>query len=79
VIDEFYERRGSTQRGYSWINRLTYDTYAKYFKLLDLKLIHLQFSEKWDQEFYDRFADILIRYPITDLRRDFFTAVLVKP
>jgi SAM-dependent methyltransferase len=78
VIDEFYERRGSSQRGYSWINRLTYDTYAKYFKLLDFKLIHLQFSEKWDQEFYDRFSDILIRYPITDLKRDFFTAVLVK-
>lgn len=79
VIDEFYERRGVPQRGYSWVNRLTYDAYAKYFRLLDLRPLHLQFSEKWDEEFYERFRDILIRYPVTDLKRDFFTAILQKP
>lgn len=79
VMDEFYERRGKPARGYSWVNRLTYDTYAKYFRLLDLRLLHLQFSERWDQAFYERFASVLSRYPLTDLKRDFFTAILQKP
>jgi len=79
VAIEFFERQG--KRGhFSWVNKLTYDTYDKYFRLLGLELVHLHFSEKeWDQQFYERFEDVLGRYPITDLKRDFFTAVLRKP
>lgn len=79
VIDEFYARRGLPQIGFSWVNRLTYDTYAKYFKLLGFEVLHTKWTERWDQEFYERFSDVLSRYPVTDLRRDFFVAALRKP
>lgn len=78
VAIEFFERQGKKGK-FSWVNKLTYDTYDKYFRLLDLEVVHLAFSEKpWDQEFYERFEDVLGRYPKTDLKRDFFTAILRK-
>lgn len=79
VAREFFRRRGR-EEGFYWVNRLTYDTYQRYFDLLGFEVAHLGFTEReLDREFYERFEDVLGRYPISDLTRDFFTAVLRKP
>ncbi len=62
------------------MNRLTWDHYERYFDQLGFRVRHVRIYEgKWDQEFYERFEDVLGRYPITDLKRDYFVVVLEKP
>jgi len=79
IAREFFRRRGR-EEGFYWVNRLTYDTYRRYFDLLGFEVVHLGFTEReLDQDFYERFEAVLGRYPISDLTRDFFTTILRKP
>jgi len=80
VIKEFYRRRGQTERGASWVNKLTWLQYERAFETIGFKTRMLRFSEReLDEEFYERFEDVLGRYPRWDLTKDFFTVVLEKP
>jgi len=80
VIKEFYRRRGETERGSSWVNKLTWDQYERSFNQVGFKIKMLRFSEREiDEEFYKRFEDILGRYPRWDLTKDFFNVVVEKP
>ena len=80
MIKEFYRRRGMPERGSSWVNKLTWDQYERYFNAVGFKIKMLRFSEREiDEEFYKRFEDILGRYPRWDLTKDFFNVVVEKP
>jgi len=80
VIKEFYRRKGLKERGAAWVNKLTWAHYERYFDLVGFNVKMAKFiGRPFDQEFYDRFENVLNRYPIFDLTKDFFTAVLERP
>jgi SAM-dependent methyltransferase len=80
VIRDWDEKHGRGRKGPAWVNRLTWDNYERYIGEIGFTLRHIQFQEaNWDEEFYRRFEDVLGRWPIRDLKRDFFLAVLQKP
>jgi hypothetical protein len=80
VIREFYRRQGLEERGSTWVNKVTWAQYERYFELIGFRVRMVQFAEKpLDTEFYRRFSYVLERYPTFDLTKDFFTAVLERP
>jgi SAM-dependent methyltransferase len=80
VISDWSVSHGLRPRGASWVNRLSWGHYERYIAEIGFRLRELTFQEaEWDQEFYERFEGILGRFPITDLKRDYFLAVLEKP
>ena len=80
VIKQFYERRGEKPKGASWVNKLTWDHYERFFEQIGFTVKMQRFSEREiDEEFYKRFEDVLGRYPRWDLSKDFFNVVLAKP
>lgn len=80
VIAEWDEKHGRAPEGSAWVNKLSWNHYERYIHDIGYRLRSLSFDgAQWDQEFYERFEDVLGRVPITDLQRDFFTAVLEKP
>lgn len=79
VFSEFYERRGGPPRGAAWVNRLGWTEYEELFRRTGFRLRSLWFTERdLDRPFYDRFKDVLSRYPEVDLTRDFFHVVVEK-
>lgn len=80
VFREFFRRRGLTEQGASWVNRLTWAEYENHFERLGFRVKALKFTETdLDEPFYRRFESILGRYPTWDLTKDFFQVVLEKP
>ena len=80
VFREFFRRRGLTEQGASWVNRLTWAEYENHFRRLGFQIRALRFTETdLDEDFYRRFEGILGRYPRWDLTKDFFQVVLEKP
>ena len=80
VISQFRERHSGRAAGASWVNRLTWAQYEDYITALGFVMHSLKFSEvALDEEFYERFSNILSRYPRWDLTKDFFHVVLEKP
>jgi len=80
VIREFYRRRGEPERGASWVNKVTWAQYERFFELIGFRVRAARFRERpFDEEFYHRFEDALGRYPKSDLMKDSFTVVLEKP
>ena len=80
VIKDFYKRRGMRERGAAWVNKLTWAQYERYFELIGFKVRMVKFlGRPFDKEFYDRFENVLNRYPLFDLSKDFFNVVLERP
>lgn len=80
VIKDWYTSKGKKARGATWVNKLTWAQYEQFFAELGFKVKMARFiGRPFDKEFYDRFEDVLNRYPIFDLSTDFFTVVLEKP
>ena len=80
VVREWDVKHGRAPKGLSWVNRLSWEHYARHIARLGFRLRRLDFSQSpWDEDFYRRFEDVLGRFPAQDLVRDFFTAVLEKP
>jgi SAM-dependent methyltransferase len=80
VFSEFYRRRGRSESGAAWVNRLTWEQYEAQFKRVGYRIRMLRFIETpLDEAFYARFAGVLNRYPRADLTRDYFEVVLEKP
>jgi cyclopropane fatty-acyl-phospholipid synthase-like methyltransferase len=80
VIAEWNVQHGREPRGSAWVNKLTWNHYERYIHDIGYRLRQLSFTEaEWDEDFYQRFEDVLGRIPRWDLKRDFFTAVLEKP
>jgi SAM-dependent methyltransferase len=77
VFMQFYERSGKAPTPAAWVNCLSIADYRRYFELAGLRLCREQFSTTpIDEDFYDRFSDVLERYPRYDLERDFIWAEL---
>lgn len=79
VIRDWDEKHGRGRKGPAWVNRLTWDNYERHITEVGFTIHRVNFQEWWDEEFYQRFEDVLGRYPRRDLKRDFFLAVLEKP
>lgn len=80
VINEWDRKNGREPEGSWWVNKLTWNHYERYIHDVGFRLRKVQFQTcEWDEEFYQRFHDILGRIPRTDLERDFFLCVLEKP
>lgn len=80
VFAEFYSHLGKSPKGPAWVNRLTHLHYRQHFAELGLETLRENFSKKpFDVEFYNRFEDMLGRYPRSDLEKDFIKVVLRKP
>ena len=80
VIREFREKHHGKPEGAAWVNRLTWAQYEDYFREIGFVMRSLRFSEvPLDEAIYERFGDILGRYPKWDLTKDFFYTVVEKP
>jgi SAM-dependent methyltransferase len=80
VIDQFRRKHHGRTEGAVWVNRLSWAQYEDYFREIGFRMRSLRFSETpLDEEFYDRFEDILGRYPRWDLTKDFFYTIVQKP
>lgn len=80
VISAYRQKHHGRSGGASWVNRLTWAQYEDYFRQIGFTMHSLKFSETpLDEAFYERFSDILGRYPKWDLTKDFFHTVLEKP
>lgn len=80
VIREWDVKHGRAPRGPSWVNRLTWDNYKAYVDEIGFELKHLDFqTPTWDEEFYQRFENMLGRWPKRDLNRDFVLMIIEKP
>jgi SAM-dependent methyltransferase len=80
VIRDWDAKHGRDTRGSEWVNRLSWNHYERYIAETGFRLRHRGFAETaLDEEFYHRFEDVLGRFPIQDLKRDFFNVVLEKP
>jgi SAM-dependent methyltransferase len=79
VISEALARKGVKVEGAAWVNRLTWAQYEDYFREIGFRMLALRFRETpLDEEFYQRFEQVLGRYPRWELTRDFFEVVLEK-
>jgi SAM-dependent methyltransferase len=80
VIREYREKHTGHSAGASWVNRLTWAQYEDYLRHIGFVIRSLRFSEEpLDEAFYERFGNILGRYPRWDLTKDFFHVILEKP
>jgi SAM-dependent methyltransferase len=80
VIREYRTKHHDRSGGASWVNRLTWAQYEDYFREVGFVMRSLRFAETpLDEELYNRFDNILGRYPRWDLTKDFFYTVLEKP
>jgi SAM-dependent methyltransferase len=80
VIAEGLGRAGRTPRGAAWVNRLTWEQYEAAFLAAGFVIRSLSFTDyPLDEAFYQRFEDVLGRYPRRDLERGFFQVTLEKP
>ena len=77
VFRQFYEHMGRKPTTASWVNKLTHLHYHDYFQRIGFDVLAETFSKKpFDEAFYQRFEDILGRYPRSDLERDFINVVI---
>jgi SAM-dependent methyltransferase len=80
VIAEYRKQQSGNDAGAAWVNRLTWAQYEDYLREIGFVIRSLRFVETpLDESLYDRFSDILGRYPRWDLENDFFHTVLEKP
>ena len=80
VVREWDVKNGREPIGHAWVNRLSYLHYEYYADKLGFEIAHRGYTETAiDEDFYQRFEDVLGRYPRADLRRDYILLVLRKP
>ena len=80
VWREFYRKVHDRDETFSWVNKLTYAQYLMYFDTLGFRQRKVWLTEStFDAPFYERFEDVLSRYPRFDLSHDFVHAVLERP
>jgi len=80
VIRAFDERHGRPPEGAAWVNKLTWEQYRDEILRIGFRIRRERLRETpLDEAFYRRFEDRLGRYPLADLRRDFFEVILERP
>lgn len=79
VFEQFYASIGRKPARPSWVNRLSVSDYLIQFQTLGFELRDLKYTLRpIDEPFYQRFVDVLGRYPRFDLERDFIKVHLRK-
>lgn len=80
VVREWDVAHGRAPIGNVWVNRLSWLHYEYYADQLGFEIAHRAYTETpINEDFYQRFEDVLGRYPRADLRRDYLLLVLRKP
>ncbi len=80
VVREWDVANGRDPIGLAWVNRLSWLHYEFYADQLGFEIMHRSYTvAAIDEDFYQRFEDVLGRYPRTDLSRDYVLMVLRKP
>ncbi len=80
VWREFYRTVHGRDETFSWVNKVTYAEYLTYFNALGFRQRRVWLTPStFDAGFYERFDDVLSRYPRFDLSHDFVHAVLERP
>ena len=80
VINSWYRSHGLPEVGLAWVNRLSWLHYRSYFSRLGFRLRSVKFDRStFDAEFFERFEDMLGRFPKWDLNTEYFLVVLQKP
>jgi cyclopropane fatty-acyl-phospholipid synthase-like methyltransferase len=80
VFEEYLKLQGSEEERPWWVNKLTAAEYLDYFEELGYQMNKVWYATNdFDEKFYKRFEDVLSRYPIRDLRREFLYAILQHP
>jgi SAM-dependent methyltransferase len=78
VFGQYYEKvLGRPGVRASWVNKLTHAHYETYLSTIGFTRYSTTLSRvRFDEPFYDRFSDVLSRYPRYDLSHDFIYLVL---
>jgi 2-polyprenyl-3-methyl-5-hydroxy-6-metoxy-1,4-benzoquinol methylase len=78
VFTEFYEQvHGRRGMGPSWVNKMTHAHYEMYLSRIGFTRHATHVSpSNFDEAFYERFEDVLGRYPRYDLSHDFLHLIL---
>lgn len=72
VFAEFYEKKHGKVNYPAWVNKLVAAEYLHYFSSIGFTVDKTWYNiTPIDEPFYQRFADVLERYPRFDLERDF--------
>jgi SAM-dependent methyltransferase len=80
TFERFYERTGRPAQRPCWINHITAAQWLEMFDVLGLHPAKVWYLVRpLDRSFYDRFENVLNRYPTYDLERDLMYIDLVKP
>jgi SAM-dependent methyltransferase len=80
VIREWDRQHGREPRGSAWVNRLSWRHYEDAMLRIGFKIRLVNFTQTpLDREFYERFENVLGRFPEWDLQTDYFLVVLEKP
>lgn len=80
IFEAFYLSMGRAPMRPAWVNKLTYVQYLDYFDRLGYEVRHCSAKgSSFDEEFYERFYDVLSAYPKWDLAHDGIVAVLERP
>ena len=80
IFEAYYLSLGRAPNRPAWVNKLTYVQYLDYFDRLGYEVRHCSAKgSSFDEEFYERFYDVLSAYPKWDLAHDGIVAVLERP
>ena len=80
IFEAYYHSLGMAPNRPAWVNKLTYIQYLDYFDRLGYEVRRCSATgSSFDEEFYDRFHDVLSAYPRWDLAHDGIVAVMDRP
>ena len=80
VFEQFYQRTHGKPNRPAWVNKLVAAEYLHYFSAIGFLTDRVAYNTTpIDEPFYERFADVLERYPRFDLERDFINAAVRRP
>ena len=80
VFAEYYVRNHGKPSYPAWVNKMVVAEYMHYFSMIGFVVEKTWYNlTPIDEPFYDRFAEVLARYPRFDLERDFIHVDLRRP
>lgn len=81
VFEKYYESIGREPRRPAWVNKLTFGQYVAAIERVGFttQSRSTPVTVEFDEDFYQRFHDVLSAYPRWDLRHDVLTTVITRP
>lgn len=79
VFEDYYRSIGREPKRPAWLNHLTYGQYVDAFDRIGyISKSRKAAGPEFDEEFYERFHDVLSAYPRWDLKHDSITTVIER-